>query len=290
MRYSERSIEIDAPVERVFDMFSDFENFPRWMQNLAEVRPLGQRHTHWVVDLPNGRRAEWEAVLTAFEPDHRVAWRSVRGDLRTEYEAIFEQTRSGSTLLRVLLGYDPALSTEEVLRGAFGDHPGRQLEEDLEHFAYVVEGRRRSEAVRPQTAPLRSQTDSRRVNFERAMSDARRSRPEGRPSFERRRTPEMPPNERQYDEDRSSWPDSAFEPTEIQPYRSGPPDMDMEPKGPGNAPEIYRYAMTPREREAERRELSGPSRDTWEDSRRFLRRGVDKLMDEPPSSRWREGR
>jgi uncharacterized membrane protein len=164
MRYSERSIEIDAPVERVFDLFSDFESFPRWMQNLAEVRQLGLQHTHWVVDLPYGGSAEWEAVLTAFEPDHRVAWRSVRGDVRTECEAIFEQTRSGSTLLRVLLGYDPDLSTEEVLRGAFGDHPGRQLEDDLEHFAYVVEGRRRREPVRQQTGPLTSQHDRIHVN------------------------------------------------------------------------------------------------------------------------------
>src|SRR4051812_4346672 len=143
MRYSERSIEIDAPVERVFDVFSDFESFPRWMQNLAEVRQTDQRHTHWIVDLPYGGSAEWESVLTSFEPDHRIALRSVRGDVRTEYEAIFEETRNGSTLLRVLLGYDSDLSSEEVLRGVFGDHPGRQLEEDLENFASVAEGRRR---------------------------------------------------------------------------------------------------------------------------------------------------
>jgi uncharacterized protein YndB with AHSA1/START domain len=287
MRYSERSIEIDAPVERVFDLFSDFENFPRWMQNLAEVRQLSQRHTHWVVDLPYGGRAEWESVLTAFEPDHRVAWRSVRGDVRTEYEAIFEQTRSGTTLLRVLLGYDPDLSTEEILRGAFGDHPGRQLEDDLEQFAYVVEGRRRREPVRQQTAPLRSQRDSRRVNFERAMSDARRSRSEARSSSERR-PPEMPPYRREYNEDGSPWRDSNYDPTDIQPYRSGPPDMDMERNSAGDASEIYRYAMTPREREAERSEMVGRIRDTREDSQSFLRRGVDKLMEEPPSSRWRE--
>jgi uncharacterized protein YndB with AHSA1/START domain len=283
MRYSERSIEIDAPVERVFDLFSDFESFPRWMQNLAEVRQTGQRHTHWVVDLPFGGSAEWEAVLTAFEPDHRVAWRSVRGDVRTEYEAIFEQTRNGSTLLRVLLGYDPDLSTEEVLRGAFGDHPGRQLEEDLEHFAFVVEGRRRR-------APVRPQQDTRHVNFERAMSDARRSRSESRPSFERGRTQEGPPYRRQYNEDRSPRLDPTSETADIQPYRSGPSDIDMEPNRTGDAPEVYRYAMTPREREAERRAFPGRRMDTREDSQRLLRRGVDKLMDEPPSSRWRERR
>jgi uncharacterized protein YndB with AHSA1/START domain len=290
MRYSERSIEIDAPVERVFDVFSDFESFPRWMQNLAEVRPLGQQHTYWVVDLPYGGSAEWEAVLTAFEPDHRVAWRSVRGDVRTEYEAIFEQTRSGSTLLRVLLGYDPELSTEEVLRGAFGDHPGRQLEEDLEHFAYVVEGHRHRGPVRQQTAPLHSQHDSRPLSFERAMSDARRSRSESPTNFERRRNPEMPRYRRHYNEDRALRLDSSLEPTDIHPYGNGPSEMDVEPNRAGDAPETYRYAMTPREREIERGDLPGRRMDTWEDSRRFLRRGVDKLMDEPPSSRWRERR
>jgi uncharacterized protein YndB with AHSA1/START domain len=288
MRYSERSIEIEAPVERVFDLFSDFENFPRWMQNLAEVRRIGQQHTHWVVDLPYGGSAEWEAMLTAFEPDHRVAWRSVRGDVRTEFEAIFEQTRIGSTLLRVLLGFDPDLSTEEVLRGAFGDHPGRQLEEDLERFAYVVEGRRRREPVRHQAAPLRSQHDSRRVNFERAMSDARRSRSESRPSFERRSIRDMPAYSHRYNERPAPWLDSSLEPGNTHPYRSGPSEWEMESNRASDAPEVYRYAMTPREREAERRDLAGRRINTWEDSQRFLRRGVDKLMDEPPSSRWRE--
>jgi hypothetical protein len=62
----------------------------------------------------------------------------------------------------------------------------------------------------------------------------------------------------------------------------------MESNLPADRHETYRYAMTPRERESERSDQGRRRKEIWEDSKRVLRRGVDKLMDEPPSSRWRE--
>lgn len=149
MQRAEKVIEIRAPLERVFDLFSDFESFPRWMRHIREVRYTGRGFSRWVADAPLGTSVEWEAETTHFEPDHRIAWRSVRGDVDTEGEVIFEQTRRGTTMMRVVMGYNPpAGRLGAMVAGLFGKDPERQLAEDLQRFAEVVEGRRRRSDAR----------------------------------------------------------------------------------------------------------------------------------------------
>ena len=118
MQRTEKIIEIDAPVERVFDLFSDFESFPRWMSHIKEVRYTGRRYTRWTAEAPLGSSVEWEAETIAFEPDQRIAWRSVRGDVWTEGEVDFYETARGTTLVRVILGYDPPAVRDVVERAA----------------------------------------------------------------------------------------------------------------------------------------------------------------------------
>lgn len=145
MQRTEKIIEINAPIERVFDLFSDFESFPRWMSHIKEVRYTGRRYTRWTAEAPLGSSVEWEAETVAFEPDRRIAWRSVRGDVETEGEVDFEETARGTTLLRVLLGYDPpAGRIGALVARLFGTNPEEQLEEDLLRFAEVAEARARS--------------------------------------------------------------------------------------------------------------------------------------------------
>jgi uncharacterized protein YndB with AHSA1/START domain len=142
MQRTEKIIEINAPVERVFDLFSDFESFPRWMSHIKEVRYTGRRYTRWTAEAPLGSSVEWEAETIAFEPDQRIAWRSVRGDVLTEGEVDFQETARGTTLLRVILGYDPpAGRIGTLVARLFGTNPEEQLEEDLERFAEVAEAR-----------------------------------------------------------------------------------------------------------------------------------------------------
>ena len=149
MHTVEKSIEIDAPVERVFDMFSDFESFPRWMHNIKEVRRTGRRYTRWAADAPLGMDVEWEAETVVFEPDHRIVWRSVRGDIDTSGEVIFTETERDTTLLRIVLSYDPpAGRLGEAVARLFGKDPEHQLEEDLERFRDIVERRERRQRGR----------------------------------------------------------------------------------------------------------------------------------------------
>lgn len=170
MQRTEKIIEINAPVERVFDLFSDFESFPRWMSHIKEVRYTGRRYTRWTAEAPLGSSVEWEAETIAFEPDRRIAWRSVRGDVETEGEVVFQETARGTTLVRVRLGFDPpAGRLGALVARLFGTNPEEQLEEDLERFAEVAEGPRRGRRI-----------DTRR-SFEDEERDAREVRRETKP-------------------------------------------------------------------------------------------------------------
>lgn len=140
MQRVRKEIEIDAPIERVFHLFSDFENFPRWMSHIRDVHYSGRGYTRWRADAPLGTSVEWEAEIVAFDPPYLIAWQSVRGDVDTEGKVTFRETRRGTTMMHVVLSYrPPAGRLGALVASLFGTRPEEQLEEDLERFAQVAE-------------------------------------------------------------------------------------------------------------------------------------------------------
>lgn len=266
MHRVERSVEIEAPVEAAFDRFSDFESIPRWMQNIREVRRTGRKNFHWVSETAiEDLFAEWDAEVTVYEPDHRLVWRSVRGDIAADGEAILSVTPEGRTHLRVVLGFDTPLGRRgsQVSR-FFGVRLGQQLEEDLDRFRRIVErGAARQErggAAARRFAPVVAGGEP---------SDERRERDDRREG-RRRVSRELTEDER---------------PRERAEGRSAPRDEDEAGRRRRDEDEYSpRYALTPRERERER----GLDRRDFDPrvSETFRRRGVDRLLDgEPPGRR-----
>lgn len=179
MRRVERFVEIEAPVERVFDLFSDFEGFPRWMRGVREVRRVGRRVTHWIGRTAvEGLDAEWDAEVTHFEPDRRIVWRSLRGDVRTDGEAVFAETQEGATVLRVVLGYATPLGRSGAEAARFlGRNPARALEEDLYSFKQLAE---REQARRREARRARRDAHERRARHFEESKESRTATPRGR--------------------------------------------------------------------------------------------------------------
>jgi uncharacterized protein YndB with AHSA1/START domain len=179
MRRYERFVEIDAPVERVFDLFADFEAAPRWAGGVRDVRRTGRRTFLWVAETALDIDVEWEAEVVVFAPDRRIVWRSVAGDVRADCEAVFSVTPEGTTLVRVVRGYaTPGGRTGRDVTRFFGRHPEEQLEEDLARLRRVAERSRRSgggvrEAGRGEGRPPRV------VRVERGEMDEARGRRDG---------------------------------------------------------------------------------------------------------------
>ena len=136
-----RSILVKAPVDQVYNLWANFENFPHFMKYIVSVAKTGERMSHWVMEGPLGKNIEWDAETTRLDTNTRIAWNSLdTGDIKTSGQVTFNQLREGDTEITVTLKYVPPMGKlGEIVARIFSDPEG-QLEEDLRHFKAYVEG------------------------------------------------------------------------------------------------------------------------------------------------------
>jgi hypothetical protein len=72
----QKTINLNAPVDRVFRLWANYQNFPCFMSNVREVKDLGDGRSHWIVAGPAGTSVEWDAVMTSYSPNEVLAWRT----------------------------------------------------------------------------------------------------------------------------------------------------------------------------------------------------------------------
>ena len=134
------SIEVQAPVEDVFRYWSNFENFPNFMQNVEEVRMEGQDTSHWRVKGPLGKSVEFDARTTEMDPNRGIGWNTTEGEVMTSGEARFEEVAPGRTRVVVTMNYaDPPGGKVGEVAANIISNPERNLKEDLQNFARIVE-------------------------------------------------------------------------------------------------------------------------------------------------------
>jgi hypothetical protein len=135
----EKSIEVHVPLTTAYNQWTQFEEFPRFMEGVQEVRQLDDEHLYWVAEV-GGQRKEWRARITRQVPDEVIAWESEGG---TENNGIVTFHRVGDDRTEVMLqmDYDPESAVENV-----GDKLGfvsRRVEGDLKRFKEFIEERGR---------------------------------------------------------------------------------------------------------------------------------------------------
>ncbi|UOD29909.1 SRPBCC family protein [Massilia violaceinigra] len=137
----EKSISIDAAPEQVYALWTSYDNFPRFMANVLEVRDLGNRRSHWVVKGPAGNEFSFDAVLIEQVRPHRLAWRSEPGAQVEQTGSVRLEPSRGGTLATVSLSYrPPAGAVGQAVATLFGGDPERELEEDLGRMKNLLEG------------------------------------------------------------------------------------------------------------------------------------------------------
>ena len=139
-----RTMTIEAPVERVYEFWSDFENFPRFMSHVREVRRTGGDRTHWVVAGPGGAPIEWDAIVTRRVPNELIAWRTVEGALvEHSGEVRFRPAGPGTTRVEVRMTYQPVGGAlGHGVASLFASDPDRVIGEDLARLAAQLRGQR----------------------------------------------------------------------------------------------------------------------------------------------------
>jgi sporulation protein YlmC with PRC-barrel domain len=131
------TIEVGVPVRSAYDQWTQFEEFPRFMEGVREVKQLDDAHLHWVADLA-GHRPEWDAEIVEQEPDRRIAWRSVAG-ARNDGVVAFEPLDDSATRIDVVIEFEPE-GVEERVGQALG-LARRRIKRDMERFKDLVESR-----------------------------------------------------------------------------------------------------------------------------------------------------
>jgi uncharacterized membrane protein len=132
----DESIEVEVPVQTVYNQWTQFEDFPTFMESVERVDQLDDKRLHWVADV-GGRKAEWDAEITHQEPDRRVAWRAT-GGLPNSGEVTFEPV-NGKTRVNVHMEFEPE-GTKESAGSALG-FDSRQVKNDLKRFKEFIETR-----------------------------------------------------------------------------------------------------------------------------------------------------
>jgi uncharacterized membrane protein len=139
-----KTISIDAPVERVFALWANYQSFPHFMSHVRQVQDLGNGRSHWTVIGPAGTTVEWDAVITSYIPQEVLAWQTEPNSIVQHTGRVrFRPHVDGSTTVNVHLSYNPAVGgLGHVVASLFGTDPKRQMDDDLLRMKTFLETRK----------------------------------------------------------------------------------------------------------------------------------------------------
>lgn len=134
----EQSIEVDVPVTTAYNQWTQFEEFPQFMEGVDEVRQLDATHLHWVVS-HKGQQHEFDTEISEQRPDERVAWRTTDG---TSHAGVVTFHRLDDVRCKVMVQMDwEPEGMLETLGAALGSDD-RRVKDDLNRFKEMIESRR----------------------------------------------------------------------------------------------------------------------------------------------------
>ena len=136
-----KTINIDAPIERVFEFWKNLRNFPHFMTNVREVRDLGNGRTQWTVAGPAGLSVKWNAVVTELIPNKIIAWKSEPGSAVANAGIVrFDSNDGAGTRVTVRMSYNPpAGAIGHAFAKIFGADPKREMDQDLLRMKTMIE-------------------------------------------------------------------------------------------------------------------------------------------------------
>jgi len=133
----DESIEVNVSVSTAYNQWTQFEQFPRFMDGVESVKQTDDTHLRWVAKVA-GRQHEWDAEITYQDPDRRIAWRSTDGKKSTG-SVRFEPLGDEQTRVRVRMTWEVEGPLEAVGEALGIDERG--VRADMKKFKELVESR-----------------------------------------------------------------------------------------------------------------------------------------------------
>jgi uncharacterized membrane protein len=131
----EESIDVEVPIGTAYNQWTQFEEFPTFMEGIAQVKQVDDTHLHWTAEVA-GKREEWDAEITEQHPDHRVAWNATSGKGNAGV-VTFHRIGDTQTRLMVQMDWEPEGVTEKI--GTALGMDDRRVQGDLKRFKELIE-------------------------------------------------------------------------------------------------------------------------------------------------------
>ncbi len=133
----EEQIEIDVPVSTAYNQWTQFEEFPLFMEGVDDVSQIDDERLHWVASI-GGSRAEWDAKILEQVPDERIVWESTDGK-ETRGSVSFTPAGDTRSTIRLTMTYAPEGVRQKV--GSAAGLDARRVRGDLDRFKQLIESR-----------------------------------------------------------------------------------------------------------------------------------------------------
>ena len=133
------SIEVQVPVQQAYNQWTQFEEFPQFMDAIQSVQQLDETHVQWVAEI-RGESREWTTEITEQRPDEKIAWKTIDGEVKNDGTVTFEQVGANQTRVNVQMDVEGESAAENVAGDLLGVVKG-QVHADLERFKQLIENR-----------------------------------------------------------------------------------------------------------------------------------------------------
>jgi uncharacterized membrane protein len=133
----DESIDVEVPVSTAYNQWTQFEEFPLFMEGVDHVEQRDDARLHWVATI-GGRTAEWDAKILEQHPDQQISWVSEDGR-KTRGTVSFEPAGQNRTLIRLSMSYKADGPIEQA--GSAAGLDSKRVRADLERFKQLIESR-----------------------------------------------------------------------------------------------------------------------------------------------------
>ncbi|HVL03922.1 MAG TPA: SRPBCC family protein [Acidimicrobiales bacterium] len=133
----EQSIDVNVPISTAYNQWTQFEEFPKFMEGVKQVRQLDDQTLEWTAEI-GGNEESWQARISEQEPDLRVAWHATTG-AKNAGVVTFHRIDDNTTRVMLQMEWEPQNAAEQV-GGALG-FDDRRIQGDLERFKEFIESR-----------------------------------------------------------------------------------------------------------------------------------------------------
>jgi uncharacterized membrane protein len=135
----EDTIEVQVPVQQAYNQWTQFEDFPKFMNGIQSVQQLDDTHLQWVAEI-RGESRQWTTEITEQQPDEKVAWKTIEGEVKNDGVVTFEPMGDAQTRVNVQMDVEGDSTAENVAGDLLGVVK-KQVHGDLERFKQLIENR-----------------------------------------------------------------------------------------------------------------------------------------------------